>query len=245
MVMIMKSLSSLIVLAILFSGAADSAESLKYARINYSPIQDVGERLLTVVYQRAGIEMEIVPLPAKRAAYEVGSGYKDGELMRIESYQADKTNLYKIPYPLGYVTTQLYVHKGLIDFNLDALSSYRLAVVKGIRHTNEFASQYPNVHLFDEVSLLFKQLHRGKVDVGVVSMINAQYELQKKENSDIVPFGEPIQIQPCYHYINVRHTQVIEKIEGVMKEMTDSGELQALWLQYVKELGNEQTFTEL
>jgi hypothetical protein len=223
-------------LLLALSAGAIADEPLKYARIAYSPIQSVAERLLTVVYQRAGIEMEIVHLPAKRASFETATGSRDGEIMRIESYGADKTGLYRIPYPLGWVKTRLYVNNDHRDIELSDLNRYQLATVKGVRHSNEYAMGYPSVYQFNDVALLMKQLDRGKVDVAIVSQINADYEIAQHPRLNIAPLGDAVKVQGSYHYINQKHTATIDRVEYVMREMTESGELQTLWQQYVSEL---------
>ncbi|MDB1125796.1 substrate-binding periplasmic protein [Vibrio algarum] len=232
----MRSISLVFLTLLFLPGFALSEDKLEYARIAYSPIQNVAERLLKLVYERAGIEMEIVQLPAKRASFETGSGDKDGEILRILTYGTDKTGLYRIPYPLGFVKTRLYARVGDKTIDVNQLREYKIAVVKGIRHTNEFVQSYPYIYYLKDVNILMKQLDRGKVDVAVVSEINARFELNKHPKTNIEPISDPVKVQAGYHYINERHTETIKKIESIMKEMTESGELLKLWNQYVEEL---------
>ncbi len=232
----MKSLYLVLLTFLILPRSGYSDDTLEYARIAYSPIQSVAERLLTLVYERAGIEMTITQLPGKRASFEAGMGEKDGEIMRILSYGTDKIGLYRIPYPLGYVKTRLYINKDHQVVDVNRLEECKLAVVKGVRHTNEFAAGNPYIYFFKDVNILMKQLDRGKVDVGVVSEINARYEFKRHPNTNIEAIPELIKVQSGFHYINERHSETIIKIEQVMKEMTESGELLKLWNQYVEEL---------
>lgn len=232
----MKSLYLVLLTFLILPRFSHSNDKLEYARIAYSPIQSVAERLLTLVYERAGIEMKITQLPGKRASFEAGMGEKDGEIMRILSYGTDKKDLYRIPYPLGYVKTRLYVHKDHQVVDVNRLEECKLAVVKGVRHTNEFVVGNPYIYFFKDVNILMKQLDRGKVDVAVVSEINARYEFKRYPNANIEPISEVIKVQGGFHYINERHSETIQKIELVMKKMTESGELSELWNQYVEEL---------
>lgn len=206
-----------------------AVEQLNFARIGYSPIQNVGENVMKEVYRRAGIGMVVRELPAKRAAYEAEMGTKDGEIMRIKAYHTAESPLYRIPYSLGEVKTQIYVQKSLSDIQVEDVSSYLVAVVRGVRHTNIYVQEFQHVIEVNDVAEAMKLLHRKRVDAVVVSQLNGEYEIRRQGITDVVPLADPVVVQGNYHYINKKYPHIIQKIETTLKAMQESGELRTLW----------------
>jgi spermidine/putrescine-binding protein len=56
--------------------ASSEETTMNFVRIDESSDQTVGEKLLYEIYKRAGIEITITPMPAKRALIEASDGRK-------------------------------------------------------------------------------------------------------------------------------------------------------------------------
>src|SRR5260221_10326738 len=69
--------------------AARAETVLRLARIENIPDQFVGGEILKAVYQRLGIAVEFIDLPAKRALVESSQGRVDGEVHRILAVQSE------------------------------------------------------------------------------------------------------------------------------------------------------------
>jgi ABC-type amino acid transport substrate-binding protein len=225
----MKLHHYMVALFFLLTFPADAGEQLHFARIGYSPIQNVGQKVMEEVYRRAGVDLVVKELPAKRAAYETGKGFRDGEIMRIRAYLDDDSPLYRIPYSLGDVKTQIYVRELLADIQLSQLKDYKVAVVRGVRHTNIYVQGFEHVLEVDDVAEAMKLLYMKRVDAVVVSQLNGEYEIKAQNITGIVPLAGPVVVQGNYHYINKKYPHIIQKVEGTLKAMYESGELKALW----------------
>jgi polar amino acid transport system substrate-binding protein len=68
---------------LMFTSSMLIAEPLRFAQITNSPDQIVGAAVLKVVYAKAGVSIEIIPLSGKRALLESSQGRLDGEVHRI------------------------------------------------------------------------------------------------------------------------------------------------------------------
>lgn len=225
----------------LWTETLHASEPLHFARISYSPIQNVGEKVVKEIYRKAGIEMTVTELPAKRAAYEASMGERDGEIMRIFCYQDEKPQLYRVPYSIGEVKTQIFVRESDSHIRVEGLSSYSVAVVRGVKHVNTYVEDFPHVMQVEDVAKAMKLLSKRRVDAVVVSQLNGQYEINIQNLTDIVPLSKPVVTQDLFHYINKKHSETIREIEAVLKTMHDSGELKTLWNKYVeKELGGNE-----
>ena len=92
----LKTLINIFGLLILTSSAL-IAEPLRFAQITNSPDQVVGAAVLTVVYAKAGIPIQIIPLSGKRALLESSQGRLDGEVHRIQEIGSLYPDLIKVP----------------------------------------------------------------------------------------------------------------------------------------------------
>src|SRR5438552_15960498 len=75
--------AGLVLLALNATTAVHAETGLRLARLENIPDQFVGGEILRAVYQRLGIAVEFVDLPAKRALVESSEGRVDGEVHRI------------------------------------------------------------------------------------------------------------------------------------------------------------------
>jgi hypothetical protein len=87
---------------------------------------------LRAAYQLLGIELEIIPLPAKRALLEAEKGNNyDTELARIEQAEKLLTNFVRIPVSLREIGTVAVASKNLkalsSQLGVESLSNYRVA----------------------------------------------------------------------------------------------------------------------
>ncbi|WED20534.1 transporter substrate-binding domain-containing protein [Vibrio sp. JC009] len=191
------------------------------------------------IYRKAGVGISVKALPARRATFEAKEGVRDGEIMRILTNHGAESQLYRIPYSLGDVKTQVYVQELNSQLPIKNLSLYSVAVVRGIRHANTYVKDFPHVIQVDDVAMAIRLLSMGRVDAVVISQLNGEYEIRAQKVKDIVPLSDPVIVQGLYHYINRQHPDVIEKIESTLKSMHESGELKALWKRYAEKELNE------
>ncbi|PWI33819.1 hypothetical protein DI392_06345 [Vibrio albus] len=231
----MKAHHAIVLLATLLTFPVYAGEQLYFARIRYSPIQNVGEKVMMEVYRRANVDIVVKALPAKRAEYETVRGDRDGEIMRIHAYCNEHSPLYRIPYSLGDVKTQIYVREALSQIRVEEVSTYRVVVVRGVRHTNIYVKNFEHVLEVDDVAEAMKLLAGKRVDAAVVSQFNGEYEIRAQNLTGIVPLSDPVVVQGNYHYINKKYPHIIQKIESTLKIMHDSGELHALWDRFAAE----------
>ena len=215
--------------------------TLNFARIEGLAEQIVGEKLLCEIYERAGIEITITPMPAARALTEANKGRKDGETLRIWSFGEKYPALLRVPTPISSLRTQAFARtENLPALNgVGDLGKYKIAIVKGVQHTTNITEGFMNVHKLSGPSQLMKLVQIGRADIALTGRLNGLYLLKKYVISDVVAVGEPVQELLLYHYLYKDHRHLVPKIDSVIKTMINSGEMSALRKKYEKEyLGN-------
>ncbi len=208
-----------------------------FVRIKGLSEQVVGGRLLTEIYKRAGIPMDIEPMTGSRALEEASSGRKDGETLRVYTLGDKFPSLIRVPTPISDLTTQAFgVSKPYVDIQTaDDLKKYSIAIVRGVRHTLNITQGLKNVHVLPSSNLFVEFLSRGRSDVGLTGRLNGLSLIKASGLKNVNAVGKPLKILPLYHYIHKDHQKLVPRIDAIIKKMVQSGEMAALRAQYEQE----------
>lgn len=229
-------LRSIIIFLLLSSSCF--AEVYHFNSIQNLAEQQIGAIILPEIYHKLGLEIVIHPLPGKRAQMEVINGKADGEIMRIWIYGQETPSVIRVPTPYYHLETTAFVLKnsGNTVSCIDDLKRYTLAKVSGVKHTSNITEGMQNVYDLGSTEQMMKFLHSGRADVALTNTINGILELRRLKITDIVPSGSPLETLDLFHYIHKDHKELIPRIDAVIKEMIESGELQDLILKAESEI---------
>jgi polar amino acid transport system substrate-binding protein len=211
--------------------------SLVYATNGYSqPIFKVSTTIdaarhasaivdLRAAYQLLGIELEIIPLPAKRALLEAEKGNTyDAELARIEQAEKLLTNFVRIPVSLREIGTVAVASKDLkalsSQLGVESLSNYRVASMRGILITDFLLKDIDNILVDTPKQGLYMLLYK-RIDVFVaLDFMVSDLPNELKQNNFII-HRPPIYKTKFYHYLHKKHkglapalTQALSQIVG-------------------------------
>ena len=117
----------------LSSAMAQAQVSLRLARIENIPDQQVGAEILQAVYRRLGLTVEFVDLPAKRALLESSQGHLDGEVQRVSAVQSEYPSLIAVQPSINYIEPSAFVKR--LDFPVDgwrSIAGYSVGIVRGV-----------------------------------------------------------------------------------------------------------------
>ena len=225
---------------LLFFAAANvaGADPIEFVRIEGLAEQIVGEKLLREIYKRAGFEITIEALPGTLALAQSSVGRKAGETLRIYGLGENINTLVRVPTPLSSLHTTAFAKKGhSIKLNSwKDLSRYRVAIVSGVLHTMTSFKQAKSVMVVPGTMQLFPPVQEGHVDLALSSRINGLSALKKLGVTDIEPIEPSLRTLELYHYIHVsRADDLVPKIDAIIRQMTDSGELAHLRAKFEKD----------
>ncbi|MGB1238527.1 MAG: substrate-binding periplasmic protein [Pseudomonadales bacterium] len=212
--------------------ASIHAQTLQFARIEGSFNQQVGQRLLEVIYQRLGVAVRFPVMTAKRSINESYSGHKDGEILRIAGVDKHYPNLVRIPTPLYSLKSQAFARRDA-PFSITQLADIqplRTVIVRGIMHAERLTSQanVSRLHRFESVTMLMKFVQLGRADIALSSRLNGLAIIKAQALSDIIPVGPVLQDQPLYHYVHHKNRELVPQLDRIIRWMRDSGELTTL-----------------
>ena len=226
---------------LLIPAVSMAAPKYTFVRIENLPEQEIGERLLKEVYKRAGIEIEVEAMSGVRALEAANSGERDGETLRIWSVGEKFPSLIRVPTPLSALTTQAFAKK---DSNItlsspDELKKFSIVITRGVAHTKDITSDLENVHEVPSEDLLMPFVEAGRAELALTSLENGMVILKNAGITDVVAVENPLKVHPLYHYVNEKNKDLVPKIDAVIKEMTDTGELEKLQKQYAQDILNK------
>ncbi|BHH82095.1 substrate-binding periplasmic protein [Desulforhopalus sp. 52FAK] len=207
-----------------------TAEEYHFTSIEGLLEQEIGRLILPEVYSRLGLTITITPMPGKRAEKEVTSGRMDGEVMRIWSYGEENTTTIRVPTPYYQLETRAFIKRvSTIEVNTkEELANYSLVKVRGVKHTNNITKGLANVQDVENTAQLMGFLRAGRAEIALTNTADGQYELQKTGATDIVAMPAPLAVLDLYHYLHVDHKDLVGRVDAVIKDMIDSGEMKSL-----------------
>lgn len=206
------------------------SKSMHFSSIEQLVEQEIGRIIIPVFYQRIGIEATIIPLPANRAQQEAVRGVTDGEIMRIWSYGLENPDMIRVPTPYYHLQTGAFIVKDskVLIQNKSDLARYRLARVRGVKHTNNITAGMPLVNDMSNTEQMMKYLSAGMVDVALTNTIDGQKTIARNAFKNIIQVTPPLATFKLYHYLNKKHEALVPKIDQVIRDMQTNGELAQL-----------------
>lgn len=166
----------------------------------------------------------------------VDSGIADGDISRVGEIAKYYPDFIRINVPLNYLEGMVYSkNKQLLIDGWDSLKPLKIGINRGIKFAEKGASGM-DVEMVNSFSSLFQILDRDRVDVIIAPRIIGQYQLIKLGLKDITAIEPPVIRLKQYHYLNKRHKVLATRLETVLKEMEESGEIEAIRSVYMQEL---------
>lgn len=195
-------------------------------------VQWVASRMLKAIYAKAGLELQVVALPATRANLETVGGLRDGEVARIAAYGERNPTLLRVPTPYYYIATTAFSLKSrsaAVRSRAD-LVHYSVGAIRGVTHAQDITEGHPSVTLTPTAEQLFRMLQSGRFDLALDTRINGEYVVQRGGLRDI-EISPDLARHDLFHFLHPRHAARVDAIDAVIRQMRASGELERLRLQ--------------
>ena len=189
--------------------------------------QKIGQQILPLIYQRIDLDIQITAMPASRAEVAAKKGVVDGEIMRIWDYGIDNPELIRVPTPYYFAETMPFVLKnsGIVIKSKADLAQYRIAKVRGVKHTHNMTQGLRFVFESKNPKNMFKLLRAGEVDVVLTNTLDGLMALNNNGINDIIHMDKPLKTLPLYHYIHHKKAAIVPQIDNAIKQLKKSGEL--------------------
>jgi len=219
-------------------------ETLEFAAIENSPIQDVAILVVEKIFQRIGKPITVERLPAERARSYVYQGIKDGEVLRVYDYGEQNLDALRIPTPYYEVKTISFVekHSELQINTVSDLYPYRIAKLRGHIHSSQALYNAPkHQEIYDVESMIqaFQMLRKNRIDIALLNSFDGRATLSKLNITDILPLKITLSKQDQFLYLHRKHRHLIKPLDKAVIELKASGELERMIDQAEKAVINE------
>jgi len=203
------------------------AQDYKFGSINHLVEQKIGKIVISKIYRDLGLTIKISELPAKRAQLEAINGISDGEIMRIFSYGIEHPTVHRVPTPYYALETMAFVRRdsGIKISSKEDLMNYRLARVRGVKHTDNISQDSANVVNLNSTKQLMQFVAAGRADVALTNTVDGLMALQELGIDTLVPSERALARLDLYHYIHQDHLNLIPLVDSKIKSMKESGAL--------------------
>jgi hypothetical protein len=213
------------------------AEPLKFAQVTNTPDQVVGAEILRVVYAKAGIPIEIIPVSGERALLESSEGRLDGEVHRIFEVDSIYPDLIKVPTAINYIESTVFSkNKNFLVTGCHSLKGKLIGRVRGIKYAEFCTRNMGNVAIFSDSRSLMKSLNNDIIDFAITANFNGLVQLEKLGFHSIIALKPALGQKPLFHYLHKKHRKLIPKIDGIIIAMTESGELNLIRQQQIQSI---------
>ena len=227
--LIRRKTFAVLALAGLLSSFVQARDPIRLANIgNLTSVVDA--MVLTEVYKQAGIDLIIVPMPPARATVEATRGTVDGEVNRVASYGDARPTLIRVEPPLySWQISAFYKKSSKVEIHTsDDLAPYTVGHVRGLKRIEDLVAGVPRVEKVNTTELLLKMLDANRIDVAVDGTNESNFYLRRLGYGDIVQVE--LERQPIHHYLHVKHKDLVPVIGGIIKKLSDSGELARMFV---------------
>ncbi len=220
-------------LAILFLVATTffaSAQDLVFSNIENQPISVVTAEIMKELYRRLRLDIAVLYQSPSRAAAESTAGRTDGEIGRIKGFNDSAPLLVRVPTPFYTGETMAFARKdrNVVITGPEGLKGYTIARIRGVMNSTVITQGAKAINEFPDLETMFRFLELERADIAVTNRIGGVLVLQKLGFSDIVPIEPPLSAQDFYHFINVKYRDIVPRMDTLIREMKESGELESL-----------------
>jgi len=189
--------------------------------------QEIGKLILTDIYQKLGLNIQIMSFSGNRAQFEANLGQKAGEVMRIWSYGDVNKNLIRVPTPYYSITTSAFsLKKNAININsISDLKGYKIARLRGVKHTKNITKNLPFISKSSSSQSMFKLVQQGNVDIALTNYMDGIEVLKQLKLEDEIIASAPLAEQKLYHYLHKDHHALVGKVDNMIKKLKSNGQL--------------------
>ena len=220
-------------------------ETLEFAAIENSPIQDVAILVVDKLFKHIKQPISVERLPAKRARFYLKNGFKDGEVLRVFDYgEKNNTNVLRVPTPYYEVKTIAFVEKhNEIQINsVNDLYGHRIAKLRGHIHSSQTLQNAPkNQEIYDVETMIqaFHMLRKNRVDIALLNSFDGRATLSKLNITDILPIQTTLAKRDLFIYLHRKHHHLVKALDETVMELKANGELERMIDQAEKAVINE------
>ncbi len=197
-------------------------KSLVLTRISDGPEQGRLQAALRTCYDKLGIHLDFVSMPAERALIESNAGRVDGEIARRGNLVASYEDLRQVNVPLYINTNSVFVYGvgKTPPASLSQLSRLdRVGIVGGWKGAEEATMGWKNVVRVISYASALQMLKLGRLDAFLGRSEDSLYTLQQQKQ-EATDYPRAVVLRyPLFHYLNRKHEDLLPAVTRELQRM--------------------------
>ena len=233
--LMLKSLLLLFVL-ITFFAVSVSAQTLTLSTLKGSDNGRLAEKILVSAYQRIGLSIKTVELPAARALAMADQGLTDGELQRIFEIGNRYQNLLRIPTPLFTLDGMVFtIHHDFAVNGKESLRPYQIGIVQGIKYAESLTHNL-RVTKVTKIPQLIRMLEQRRIDLFILSRFHGLGIIKEQQYMGIRMLEPPLVSINLYHYLHKKNRRLIPSVNASLEDMKQEGLIDKIVDDFLKDM---------
>src|SRR5579859_6204842 len=194
---------------------------------------------LTEAYRRIGVAIEAHPYPPGRSVELANRGEVDAEAARVPDAMGGMGQLIAVPEPLGRGDAYVYTTGAQLPVDgWESLRGLRLCVMVGDLITMKRTETMTREISHDGASQ-FRMLAKGRCEAAI-SDGAAWLMIDRQHLGHFRMMEKPLQSFPIYHYVNRRHSDLVQPLAEAFRALKSEGFSDALLAPYLTQVRESQ-----
>jgi polar amino acid transport system substrate-binding protein len=169
--------------------------------------------------KRAGVRVQMRPMPAERGMVLANEGKLDGAIGRTMLAASGYAQLVAVPEPVYIYAPTAYSYKKIdVSRGWKSLRGHTLCMRRGYNFTEERTAGLPRQRLDNDASLL-RMLKAGGCDIAVMGRSNKEVLAMQGHDPDLLQLLPPLEEVPLYLFLNKRHAGLVSRFAEALKQV--------------------------
>ncbi|XHS76578.1 substrate-binding periplasmic protein [Burkholderiaceae bacterium UC74_6] len=211
---------------------ARAAEALEIAAPDNRAFAPAVLSVLQQAYGKLGVTVTMRTVPLRRGMPMASMGELDGDMAHTAASLKEWPDLVVVKVPVARAVFSAYLRAPTCPAQVSRaeLGASRVAYMRGTRAVEEVL---PAAALRETTNNLdaLRHVQRGFTSYAVVGQMEADALIIRNAMLDLCKVPEPVVVTELYHSLNPRHAQLAARVERVLQEMAEQGELKRIWTQ--------------
>lgn len=204
----------------------NSADGPPFTKPDETGIIDM---VLKEAFQRLGINISIIAVPAERALLNASEGSDDGTFSRIAGMSEKYKGLVQVPEKI--VDFEFVAFSRNIDMTTNGwadLQPYNVGIITGWKILEESIKNTRSLHKVRDERILFNLLARDLVDIVVYSRLGGEATTREMGLQGIKVLEPPFAVREMFLYLNTKHAGLVAPVSDSLKKMKEDGVFQRI-----------------
>ena len=189
-------------------------------------------QLAEEIFKRAGVEIQMKFLPAKRAVKNLSVGLDDAMFVRTKGFELKDNKLIRVPVSPNRVEFAAFATDPTL--NIQDWQDLRDLKVAYLRGWKVFEGRTTNSLKVDSPIALFRLLKFGRVQVVLFEKVTGLYRAKSVEIPSIQVF--PLVQQDLYIYLNAKHARYLEPLAAAVQSVNQDGTRSTLYAELMQQV---------